>query len=201
MIPGRHVALRPIEPSDLGLLQRIANDVRIGATVVGWDFPVAEYGQQAWLDASQTNTRVRRLMVQRLDTGAPVGVTGLWDIDWHNRSAMTATKLDPEQLGRGMGSDAIMVTMAWAFFIVGLRRLHGAILDFNGASFGAYVDRCGWTVEGRHREAIFRKGRWCDLYSVAVLRSDFEQHPLRDEYVQRIVPIDIDEKVTRSVEP
>lgn len=200
MIPGRLVALRPVESSDLRLLQRIANDVQIQGAVVGWDFPVAEHSQEAWLNASQSNPRVRRLMVQRIDTGDPVGLTGLWDLDWHNRSALTATKLDPDHLGRGMGSDAIMVTMAWAFFVVGLRRLHGAILDFNGASFGAYVDRCGWRVEGRHREAIFRKGRWCDLYSVAVLKSDFERHELCAEYVERVAPVAVDAKVSRSVD-
>ena len=198
MIPGRLTELRPIEISDLGLLQRITNDPRIQAAVVGWDFPVAEHGQEDWLKAAQSNRETQRLMVQRRDDQTAVGVTGLWDIDWHNQSALTATKLDPELLGRGMGSDAIMATMAWAFYVVGLRRLYSAILDFNAASFGAYVDRCEWRIEGRQRQAVFRKGRWCDLYDVAVLRSDFDQHPLAPEYIERVVPMDVSATIDRA---
>ena len=191
MIPGRLIALRPIEPADLALLQRITNDARIQASVVGWDFPVPQHAQEAWLRSAQEDPRTQRLMVQTLDGDVPVGMTGLWDVDWHNRSALTATKLDPNRLHRGMGTDAIMTTMAWAFYVVGLRRLHSAILDFNEPSFGAYIDRCGWKIEGRQREAVFRKGRWCDLYTVAVLRADFDEHELADEYVQRVVPLDV----------
>lgn len=198
MIPGRLIALRPIEPTDLTVLQRVTNDARIQGTVVGWDFPVAQHSQEAWLRSAQANPQTQRLIVQTLDDEVPVGMTGLWDIDWHNRSAMTATKLDPDFHRRGLGSDAIMTTMAWAFYVVGLRRLHSTILDFNQASLGAYVDRSGWRIEGRQREAIFRKGRWCDLYSVAVLRADFEEQEFAGEYVERVCPVDVETTTPRQ---
>ena len=197
MIPGRLTALRPVEPSDLGLLQRITNDVSIQGSVVGWDFPVAEHGQSGWLASSQSNPRTQRLMIQTLDDSTAIGVTGLWEIDWHNRSALTATKIATDWHGRGMGSDAIMTTMAWSFYVVGLRRLHSTILAFNQASIGSYVDRCGWRIEGRHREAVFRKGQWCDLYSVAALRADFDRHEMASDYVDSVAPIDV-HAVTRG---
>lgn len=195
MIPGQAVRLRPVERSDLALLQELANDPVIGGLVVGWDFPVSMHGQERWLESSSPDRTTVRLMVDDAETAMPIGLTGLWEIDWHNRSALTATKLHPERVGRGMGSDSIMTLMAWAFYVVGLRRLHGAILDFNSASMNAYVGRCGWQVEGLEREAIFRKGEWIDLYRVAVLRSDFDALPNALEYVNRVCPADVSDKL------
>jgi RimJ/RimL family protein N-acetyltransferase len=201
VIPGRLVALRPIEPADLPLLQGITNDVRIQGSVVGWDFPVAGHSQGDWLRSAQANPRTQRLIVHALAEEEAAGLTGLWDIDWHNRSAMTATKLRPESQGRGLGSDAILTTMAWSFYVVGLRRLYSTILDFNEASLSAYVDRCGWRIEGRQREAVFRKGRWCDLYNVAALPSDFQKLGISEEYVHRICPVDVAVETYRKVAP
>lgn len=200
MIPGRLVELRPVESGDLPFLQFLANNVHVGGSVVGWDFPVSLHGQEAWLAASRADRSNHRLVVQEKESGSAVGLTGLWDVDWHNQTALTATKLDPDSQHRGLGSDAIMTTMAWAFFVVGLRRLHSTVLDFNEASLRAYVDRCGWRVEGRHREAIFRRGRWCDLYSIASLRTDFERLDLSDEYTSKVAPVAVDAVSPRAVD-
>ena len=198
MIPGRIVRLRPVERSDLALLQELMNDPVVTSSVVGWGFPVSMHGQERWLESSSTSQEAVRLMVDDAETGMRVGSTGLWDIDWHNRSAFTGVKLHPEHFSRGMGSDSIMTLMAWALNVVGLHRLHGAILDFNVASKHTYVDRCGWQVEGVDREAIFRKGGWIDLHRVAALRSDFDALPNAQEYVNRICPVDVSRKWSTS---
>lgn len=191
MIRGRSVGLRPIEPADLELLKDLANDPDIVARVVGWDFPVSAHGQAKWLDASSQSQVTVRLMVQDLESGEPIGMTGLWDIDWHNRSALSALKLRMDRTGRGQGTDAVLTLMAWTFYVVGLRRLHSSILDFNEPSMRTYVGRCGWKVEGREREAVFRKGEWRDLFRVAALRADFDALEARDEYVNRVCPVDV----------
>lgn len=192
MISGNSVYLRPVEREDLPFLLELANDAYVSGMVVGWDFPVSLHGQQRWFENSESNTKTRRLMVVDAESKEAIGLTGLWDIDWHNGSALTATKLHPKRIKKGAGTDSIMLTMAWAFYIVGLRRLYGSILDFNGPSLGAYVRRCGWRIEGLEREAVFRKGKWCDLYKVAILRKDFDLLPLASQYIERICPVDVD---------
>jgi RimJ/RimL family protein N-acetyltransferase len=91
VIPRRLVPLRPIEPADLGLLQHIANDARIEGSFVGWGFPVGGHSHDAWLKSARADPRTARLMIESLADEGPVGLAGLWEIDWHNRSAMTAT--------------------------------------------------------------------------------------------------------------
>ncbi|MEV4629605.1 GNAT family protein [Micromonospora sp. NPDC049523] len=185
MLTGRLVGLRPMQADDLDFLTDLANAPQVRGNVVGWDWPVARDAQRDWFQGASRDPRNRRLTVVGLGSGEPVGLTGLWEIDWHNRSALTAVKLMPGAAPKGAGSDSIMLTMAWSFYDVGLRRLHSTILDFNAASLGAYVRRCGWQVEGRDREAVFRRGRWHDLTRVAILRPEFDALPDAPEYVER----------------
>ncbi|MCW3839609.1 GNAT family N-acetyltransferase [Micromonospora yasonensis] len=186
MLTGRLVEIRPVLAEDLAFLADLANTRQVRTHVVGWDWPLAADGQRDWHQRSAGDPRTRRLTVTDRATGEPVGMTGLWDVDWHNRSALTAVKLMPGLAPRGAGSDSIMLVMAWAFYEVGLRRLHSTILDFNAASLGAYVRRCGWRVEGREVASVFRFGQWRDLFRVAALRADFDALPDAAEYLERV---------------
>ncbi|MDM1780925.1 GNAT family N-acetyltransferase [Acinetobacter indicus] len=189
MIKSKLLSLRPIELNDDVVLQQLINNPLVSENVVGWTFPVSLFSQKNWIQ-SNTNTLSYRLVVVDNETNEAIGITGLWDIDWHNQAAMSAIKLLPEKTKKGFGTEAIMLSMAWAFYNVGLRRLHGAILDFNGPSMGAYVKKCGWKVEGRQREAIFRKGEWHDLYSVAILKREFDALPAASQFINAVCPID-----------
>ncbi|RKR91330.1 RimJ/RimL family protein N-acetyltransferase [Micromonospora pisi] len=186
MLTGRLVGLRPMQADDLDFFADLANAPQVRSHVVGWDWPVARDAQRDWFASASRDPRNRRLTVVDRASGKPVGMTGLWEIDWHNQSALTAVKLMPGATPKGAGTDSIMLTMAWSFYEVGLRRLHSTVLDFNAASLGAYVRRCGWQIEGRDREAVFRRGTWHDLIRVAILRPEFDAGPDAAEYVERV---------------
>ncbi|MFF1571171.1 GNAT family N-acetyltransferase [Leifsonia sp. NPDC058292] len=169
------VALRPIERADLPFLQRLANDPQVRENVVGWDWPLSLAGQEAWFAASLANHDTRRFIVETAD-GRAIGLTGLWDIDWRSRTALTALKLggDDEVRGRGYGTSAIRALMDFAFLDVGLNRLYSTIVAGNEASVAAYVRNSGWQEEGRLREHAWRGGRYVDLIQIGMLRSDYD---------------------------
>lgn len=182
MIQGKHVTLRPVEADDLETLRGWINDPRMSELVVGWSFPVSRAAQRAWFEDSLTDSSTRRFVIEGPEGGV-VGLTGLWRIDWHDRHALTAVKLGAEESrGRGLGTDAIFTMMSYAFYEVGLNRLWSDILTYNTASYKAYVEKCGWQVEGLLRQTVFRHGAFHDCHRVAVLREDFERHPLFEEY-------------------
>lgn len=189
MIKSKLLTLRPIELNDDVILQQLINNPLVSENVVGWSFPVSLFSQKNWIQ-SNTNYLNYRLVVVDNETNEAIGITGLWDIDWHNQSALSAIKLLPSYKGKGIGTEAVMLTMAWAFYNVGLRRLHSTILDFNGPSLGLYIKKCGWKVEGRQREAIFRKGEWHDLYNVAILKREFDALPAAFEFINAVCPVD-----------
>ena len=188
MIAGRKIRLRPVEEHHLEFCQALFNDPKIRQVVVGWDFPASLAAQNKWFSSLAGDRNNIRLIIETNDEEV-IGLTGLWDIDWHNRHALTAIKLKSEGTrGKGYGRDAIMAMCAYAFFEVGLRRLWGAIIDFNVPSYKAYVGKCGWKVEGILREHIFRNGVFHDLYYVACLKRDYLKVADAKEYILPAIP-------------
>ena len=183
MIHGQHVLIRPIERADLPFVQRLNADPVVRGRVVGWGWPQSLAEQTSWFEGQQSGGPTHRWVVERREGGL-VGLTGLWDVDWHNRNALTALKLGGGSAvsGRGLGTDAIKAVMAFAFYDVGLERLYGSILEDNAASIRAYCDKAGWQQEGQARRHVWRHGRWVDLLHVAALRSDFDALPDADLY-------------------
>ena len=182
MIRGKKLFFRPVEEEDLETLRGWLNDPEISELVVGWSFPVSRAEQRAWYQASLADDSTRRFVVESPEHGV-LGLTGLWRIDWHDRHALTAVKLGAaEARGQGFGSDAILTMMSYAFYEVGLNRLWSDILTYNEASYKAYVEKCGWQVEGLLRQHVYRHGRFHDCHRVAALREDFERHPRFEEY-------------------
>ena len=59
-----------------------------------------------------------------------------------------------------------------AFGTLGLHRIALYVFEFNVRAIRAY-QRCGFVIEGRSRESIWRDGRWWDELAMSVLESDW----------------------------
>ena len=59
-----------------------------------------------------------------------------------------------------------------AFGALGLHRIALYVFEFNERAIRAYR-RCGFVIEGRSRESIWRDGRWWDELAMSVLESDW----------------------------
>jgi len=187
-IPGRLTYLRPVEPSDNLLLRFLMNDPAVTSTIMGFNLPVSVGDQARWTDSPRRDhDGPWHFTIVERATGLPVGLASTHNVDWRNRTAEHATKIHPDVQRRGLAFDAGMARLSWAFFVVGLRRITSAVLDFNEASQRG-LERAGYRLEGRRREAVFKDGRWCDVLLYGLLRSEFEQHPEANEYRRLVVP-------------
>ncbi|GGK79239.1 GNAT family N-acetyltransferase [Ornithinimicrobium pekingense] len=187
MIQGKLVRFRTMERNDLPYVKAINEDPQVRRNVVGWGWPNSLAELERWHERSQGGSTHRWVVVDTADR--VIGVTGLWDVDMQSRHALTALKLGglEEVRGRGLGTDAIKTLMAFAFYDVGLNRLYSSILVDNAASTRAYVDKCGWSVEGISRQHVWRRGGYVDLQQVGILRSEFDALPGAEEYVQLVL--------------
>lgn len=187
MFSGKLIGIRALEYEDLPLLTRLANDPRVRRGVTGWAWPLSPVGQREWLQTAVLDPVNRRLAVFDLATDATVGMTGLWDVDWRNRSATVGIKLDLDAAPPGTGTEVMQLLAAVAFLEMGLNRINGPILADNIAS-QRMVQKAGFQLEGTQREALFSAGEARDVKMYAFLRSDFEQQPWAAEYAGYILP-------------
>ena len=172
-ISGKKVYLRQMELSDMPAYQEMLNDESISANVVGWSFPVSAFEQEAWFKSAVNDSRNRRFSIVLKETDEVVGMVTLSSIDWHNRSATHGIKLLSScPKGQGIGTDAVIALMRYAFEEVNLNRLDGSWLDYNQASKHLY-EKCGWYEEGTKKEAIWRNGRYHDLIIAGITKAEY----------------------------
>ena len=173
MIEGKQIYLRAMEMEDMECFRDMINDPRVSQNVVGWSFPVSKREQMQWYERAVGDKKNLRFTVVLKENDQPVGMVTLSSLDWQNRSATHGIKLHPDcPKGRGIATDAVMTLMQYAFDEAGLHRLDGSWIDFNEASQKLYL-KCGWSIEGIKKEAIYRSGGFHDLYVVGILEEDY----------------------------
>ena len=171
-IKGKIVTLRQMTMADMQMICDMFNDPEMENLVVGWAFPLSIEQQNQWYERNINDQRNFRFVIDTPEDGA-VGIATLTDIDWKNRKAMHGIKLaNKERRTKGVGTDAVMALMRYAFDELGLHRLGGSWFDFNAPSKGLYL-KCGWKEEGIERESVYKRGEWRDLTVVGILESDY----------------------------
>ena len=73
--------------------------------------------------------------------------------------------------GQGYGSEAIRAVLDHGFGVVGLHRISLSVFAFNGPAIRAY-QKCGFRIEGHHRDGLRWDGQWYDEVTMAVLATD-----------------------------
>ncbi len=170
-ICGKKVVLRAMEPTDCELVREMFNDPEIENLVVGWAFPLSQYAQERWYENHYADKDFR-FIIETAEDGA-VGVATLLDIDWKNRMAQHGIKLSSKRYrGKGIGTDAVMAIMRYAFDELGLNRLNGSWFPDNVPSKNMYM-KCGWKEEGIRRNYIYKQGKFKDLVETGILAEEY----------------------------
>lgn len=105
--------------------------------------------------------------------GRLIGEIRLDNVDLRDRRASMAIGiLDPTLLGKGLGSEAILLLLRHAFADLQLHRIGIRVLAFNQRAIRAY-EKCGFVIEGREREAAFVNSAWHDDVMMGLLEHEF----------------------------
>lgn len=119
-------------------------------------------------------TRSIQFAVYEVAGWRPIGMTGLRDLDWHNRGAVFGITIgDPEFRGKGYGTEATRLTLDHAFTVMGM---HNVMLDAvatNLRGLRAY-EKAGFREIGRRRESALINGRYYDTVFMDCLATEFE---------------------------
>jgi RimJ/RimL family protein N-acetyltransferase len=103
-----------------------------------------------------------------------VGTCAFSQLDGDNGSTLFHITIgERDAWGHGYGSEATELMVAHAFTRLALHRVALTVFEFNVRAIRTY-EKCGFTVEGRARGAIFRDGRFWDEIHMSILASEWE---------------------------
>ena len=171
MILGAKTRLRAIEREDIPTFVRWFNDPEVRHYLEMY-LPMSKAQEENWFEAQLKDTSSHIFAIET-EEGALIGNIGLVDLDWKNRSAVLGVVIgEKEYWGQGCGRDAISALLSFAFNEMNLHRIHLFTYDFNERAIHCY-EECGFCLEGRAREAVFRDGRYYDSLLMGILREEF----------------------------
>ncbi len=111
--------------------------------------------------------------------GRLLGDIQLANIDWRHRTASLGVGIvRAADRGRGYGLDATLTLLRYGFEHLDLYRVSAATAACN-AAMQCVLEKCGFMLEGREREAIYAGGSRWDRLLYGLLRNDFQAMPIR----------------------
>ncbi|MGH2593693.1 MAG: GNAT family N-acetyltransferase [Anaerolineae bacterium] len=102
---------------------------------------------------------------------------GLASIPWvawtHGMGSLRLSIGHPEDRGKGYGSEAIKMILRYAFDELNLHRIGADTFEYNTGAL-RFLERAGFVVEVRRRQAINRDGQRWDAIMLGLLREDWQ---------------------------
>jgi RimJ/RimL family protein N-acetyltransferase len=104
-----------------------------------------------------------------------VGSVALRWVEWaHGIAVLQIGMGKPGDRGRGYGTDALKLILNYGFNELNLFRLNANTFEYNERGIH-FLEKAGFVVEVRRRQAIHRDGRRWDSVILGLLREDWEK--------------------------
>lgn len=176
MYHGKLVTLRALEMSDLEDLMRYFNTLEL-RRLLGPPIVRSRKYMEQWLQKASawnpwSDGHLYLAIVEKA-TGKYLGNAGLQDITFpHNRAELSISIPNPEERGKGYGSDAIQVLLWVGFHILGLNSIYLDALEDNEQAIHVY-EKIGFKRVGILRETEYMDGKHKGLLLMDILREEF----------------------------
>lgn len=168
--------LRGFQPGDAEARRILGKDPEIikmfgGSPDFSEPVPMAPEEASAWYDSVSRDSNALHWAIEF--DGRLAGTVRLHGLDESDKRARYAVGLlDRRLLGLGIGQQVTRIVLRFGFESVGLHRIDLRVLAFNERAIRCYL-RCGFSEEGREREAAFIGDAWHDDVIMGVLDREF----------------------------
>ena len=134
-----------------------------------------EESENWYNDIQKDSGKHIRLGIFLLD-GNIIGDIGLQNIDWKNRKCDIGVGFSKlEHRNKGYGSEAVALLLEYAFNNMGLIRVEATTQDLNIPAQKS-LEKLGFSLEGRQRNAIYWGGKYHDCLLYAILTEEYRKN-------------------------
>jgi RimJ/RimL family protein N-acetyltransferase len=171
MLTGERVRLRALEPEDAQAIWGWWQDVEF-RVLDGHVYPPSLAGMVEWLRSVGDPSFRGLLLGIDIEDGTLIGYTSLKRTVPEDRCAEFGIAIARDYWNQGYGTDTTRTMLRFAFTQMNLHRVSLRLVDDNARARRVY-EKCGFTLEGRLREARYHDGRWCDQLVMGILDREF----------------------------
>lgn len=172
-LSGDKVSLRGLRREDLELYRSwLENPEATHYMESGWR-PLPDSEMEAiYKTSTELNDAVVFIIVDKA-TSLAVGVCGLYLIQWICRRGEFRILVGDDRFrGKGLGSEAARLVVAYGFETLNLETLYLGVNIENQGAIGSY-ENAGFRREGIRRQLIYRNGRYYDALMMSILRQEY----------------------------
>jgi RimJ/RimL family protein N-acetyltransferase len=174
-IEGELVVLRRHEPGNLPAFRRWYGDAEVARLARYHDGPMRLDEIDRFFQTRALGRESLAMAIHVRGTDRLIGSCAFSQLDGENGSALYHITIgEADAWGHGYGTEATRLMLDHAFGTLSLHRIGLFVFEFNERAIRAY-QRCGFVIEGRSRESIWRDGRWWDELAMSVLESDWRR--------------------------
>ncbi len=162
-LKGEHIRLRALETDDLDFLYELENNLTVWE-ISGTTTPYSRHVLKQYLDNAHRDIYdVKQLRLCICDKNdKAIGLIDLFDFDPKNhRAGMGIVVLEDKNRNRGVGTEAILLMMDYAFSTLALRQLFANVVVGNDASIHLFK-KLGFQEVGIKKDWIFSNGMYKD---------------------------------------
>jgi diamine N-acetyltransferase len=175
MLKGERVTLRAVERADLPAIHALRNDPEVEGRVFPVPLPHSLAELEAQFDAQAAKPAHERddiVFAIEVD-GAVIGRVILFDADTVGATIRMGIAIARDQQGKGIGTEAVDLVLAYAFGELGMRRVWLDVLADNPQAIASYR-KSGFVEEGRLRAHYWHDGEHRDAILMGLLREEWE---------------------------
>jgi RimJ/RimL family protein N-acetyltransferase len=129
-----------------------------------------------WLDKDlEREPAVPDFGIRTLNEDLLIGFIGAGGLSWQHGDTFFGMGIGDDAFwGKGYGTEALRLFLAYCFRVMNLRRVSLDVFSYNPRAMRCY-EKCGFRVEGRIREAVCKEGKRWDDVLMGILREEWEQ--------------------------
>jgi len=173
-IPGRLVVLRRHRLENLRAFTHWYSDPEIARLTRYQQSPLSNEEVQRFFYSRILGSDFLAMAIHVRESDRLIGTCAFSQLDGDNGSTLFHITIgERDTWGMGYGTEAAELMLAHAFSRLALHRVALSVFEYNARAIRSY-EKCGFVVEGRAREAIYRDGRFWDEIHMSILAEEWE---------------------------
>ncbi len=126
-----------------------------------------------WLEEQELSDSSAFFFIKTKNDDEIIGEIGLSGFKGNHCNAFVGISIgDPQNWGKGYGTDAMRIILKYAFAVLNLNHVSLTVFEYNPRGVRSY-EKAGFKMEGVQRQFLNRDGRRWDMVRMGILKSEW----------------------------